>query len=217
MDNKSFPWKKTLRNIKYRCNVLTCEFYHRYGGRGIKCLITAEELKELWFRDKAYLMKKPSIDREDNDGNYTFDNCQYIEWRENAEKANDLKRKAILQYDLNGIFIKEWKSINDAARKLKIDKSFICRAIKLKHNYVFNSIFRYKTNKTVLKKININFKLKTKGITQYNIYNKKVAEFKSLKEAEEITGISSNSISHCLRKKQKTASGFIWRYKNEKP
>ena len=62
--------------------------YKEYGGRGIKCLITEEELKELWFRDKAYLMTKPSIDREDNNGHYEFLNCSFIELSKNIAKGN---------------------------------------------------------------------------------------------------------------------------------
>lgn len=69
---KYTPWKKILDGIKQRCNNPRVERYKNYGGRGIKCLITAEELKTLWFRDKAYEMKRPSIDRIDNDGNYCF-------------------------------------------------------------------------------------------------------------------------------------------------
>jgi hypothetical protein len=81
-----FPWIYTLKDINQRCNNNSRPYYKYYGGRGIQCLITAEELKELWFRDKAYEMKKPSIDRIDNDGNYEFNNCRYIEQGENTKK-----------------------------------------------------------------------------------------------------------------------------------
>jgi len=111
------PWITSYKNAKQRCENLNNKKYERYGGRGIKCLITEEELKQLWFRDKAYEMKKPSIDREDNGGNYTYDNCRFIEHRENSAKD---KRKAVLQYDLEGNFIREFKSGQDAIRKLKI-------------------------------------------------------------------------------------------------
>ena len=89
-----YPWKQTLKQIKSRCNNQNNPKYYRYGGRGIKCLITAEELKELWFRDKAYLMEWASIDRENNDGNYIFDNCRYIEMSINSSKDNYKKRGA---------------------------------------------------------------------------------------------------------------------------
>jgi len=78
--HKKFPWEKTLYYIMNRC------IYNRhnsYALRGIKCLITKEELKILWFRDKAYDLQQASIDRKNPDGDYTFNNCRYIEMSEN--------------------------------------------------------------------------------------------------------------------------------------
>ena len=91
---KKFPWLNHLEYAKNRCNTITYSRYKDYGGRGIKCLISKEEIKELWFRDKAYDLKQPSIDRIDNDGNYEFNNCQFIELSENTKKRNiENKRK----------------------------------------------------------------------------------------------------------------------------
>lgn len=84
----SHAWVRCYHNIKLRCNNPNADNYKWYGGRGIKCLITSKELKQLWFRDKAYLMKKPSIDRKDNDGNYIFENCRFIELSKNVAKRN---------------------------------------------------------------------------------------------------------------------------------
>jgi len=119
---KQYPWRKTLVTIKTRCNNCNFKFYKRYGGKGIKCLITEQEIKELWFRDKAYLMKKPSIDRKDNNGHYEFSNCEFIELSENSAKD---KRNIVLQYDLKGNFIKEWRSSTDASNKLNINRDCI--------------------------------------------------------------------------------------------
>jgi hypothetical protein len=82
------PWKIVLKNIKTRCNNQKREDYKYYGGRGIKCSITLDEIRLLWFRDKAYLLCKPSIDRKDNDGNYTFGNCRFIEHSENSKLSH---------------------------------------------------------------------------------------------------------------------------------
>ncbi|MCK9543586.1 MAG: hypothetical protein M0R03_16330 [Novosphingobium sp.] len=119
---QKYPWRRTLDSIKQRCNNSNNKRYKYYGGRGIKCLITAKELKKLWNRDKAYLMDKPSIDREENDGHYEYSNCRFIEKGENSAKD---KRKSVLQYDLKGRFIKEWISQSEAHRYLKIDISSI--------------------------------------------------------------------------------------------
>jgi hypothetical protein len=38
-------------------------------------------------------MVRPSIDRIDNDGDYTFANCRYIPYTENADKGRHVKRR----------------------------------------------------------------------------------------------------------------------------
>ena len=40
-----------------------------------------------------------------------------------------------------------------------------------------------------------------------------VQEYPSLREAERITGIKNQNISSCCRGKNKTAGGYVWRYK----
>lgn len=88
----NYPWIHIYWNIHTRCNCEKFIEFHRYGGRGIKALITQDEIKELWFRDKAWLLERPSIDRIDNDGDYTFENCQFIEISENIRRKYEVKK-----------------------------------------------------------------------------------------------------------------------------
>lgn len=117
-----YPWKYTLQDIKKRCNNCNNKRYKDYGRRGIKCLITEEELKKLWFRDKAYNMKKPSIDRIDNNGNYELSNCRFIELSINSSRN---KFKQIEQYDFTGKLVKVWNSITEASNNLNIPPNYI--------------------------------------------------------------------------------------------
>jgi len=78
--------KTILNGIKQRCNNSRHRQYNRYGGRGIKCLLTIEDLEYLWGRDYAENMDRPSVDRINNDGNYVLHNCRIIESRENSVK-----------------------------------------------------------------------------------------------------------------------------------
>lgn len=73
------PWMRHFRAAKMRCSNQNFKQYKNYGGRGIKFLLTKDEIKELWFRDNADKMAKPTIDRIDNNGNYEFNNCRFIE------------------------------------------------------------------------------------------------------------------------------------------
>ncbi len=79
---KERPWAYWHKQVKARCrNKL---LYYRKVG--IKYLLSVEEMKELWFRDKAYNLSKPSIDRINTVGDYTFDNCRFIEHTENMRR-----------------------------------------------------------------------------------------------------------------------------------
>ena len=114
-----YPWRKHFYAARRRCENKKDSHYYCYGDRGIKFLLTKEELKKLWFRDKAYEMKKPSIDRIDNDGHYEYSNCRFIEMSENRPIPNPKKRK-VKQYNLEGNFIKEWNSVKEASTVLNI-------------------------------------------------------------------------------------------------
>jgi hypothetical protein len=87
---EDYPWSKYVESAKSRCNNPNKNSYPRYGGRGIKFLMTMDEMKLLWFRDKAFLLKSPSIDRIDNDGNYVLDNCRFIENGENSSRKKKI-------------------------------------------------------------------------------------------------------------------------------
>lgn len=82
------PWLRHLDNARRRCEVPTTNKYKYYGGAGIKCLLTVDEIEQLWNRDHAISLKQPSIDRKDSTRDYTFDNCQFIEFEQNRMKRD---------------------------------------------------------------------------------------------------------------------------------
>lgn len=120
---KERPWLRHLHYARSRCFNIT----DRYTQRGIKFLLTEPEIKYLWFRDKAWLLKKPSLDRINGFKNYSFDNCRFIELHKNKtqkkafyKRAYTPARRILLQYDLQGNFIKEWIGLVNTARTLKV-------------------------------------------------------------------------------------------------
>ena len=66
--------------------------YSRYGGRGIRCLLTSAEIKSLWERDGGSKMRKPTIDRIDNDVNYEIGNCRFVPNHVNASAGRPYRR-----------------------------------------------------------------------------------------------------------------------------
>jgi len=86
-------------------------------------------------------MKKPSIDREDNDGNYILENCRFIEFNDNRIKD---KIKKVKQFDKKGNFIKEWDSIIEIKRILGFESSNICYCCSGKIKTAYSFIWKYK-------------------------------------------------------------------------
>lgn len=86
--HKNHPWVVAYNSAKNRCLNPKLHNYHRYGGRGILFNLTRKEVKQLWLRDKAWLLKIPTLDRKDNDGNYELSNCRFIEMHENVARSN---------------------------------------------------------------------------------------------------------------------------------
>lgn len=77
---KAHPWHKTMIRIIGRCGDKTRSYVN------IRNFLKMGDLKYLWFRDRAYLMKRPSIDRIDANKDYTKDNCRYMELSQNISR-----------------------------------------------------------------------------------------------------------------------------------
>lgn len=80
-------WFRPLEYARRRCTDPNHRAYRWYGGRGIKCELTYEECRALYIRDNGDSLVRPSLDRLDETKNYTFDNCQFIEWLDNINKG----------------------------------------------------------------------------------------------------------------------------------
>ena len=88
------PWVDTFVYIVQRCTNPNNDRYDQYKNR--RGNITVEQLRELWFECKAYLMDEPEIDRIDNDDVYTKSNLQYIEKSDHILKtAQERKLKKL--------------------------------------------------------------------------------------------------------------------------
>lgn len=59
--------------------------------------LSVADFKELWFRDKAWLLKRPSIDRIDNSKGYIPGNCRYIELSENTRLGQLITQQLVAQ------------------------------------------------------------------------------------------------------------------------
>jgi len=99
---------RILSNISTRCNDMNNV---DYGGKGIRNFISYAELSFLWDRDNASSMKRPSIDRIDNNKNYELSNCRFIELSLNVTKDQIV---AVNQLSMDGNLVKKWSSLSEA-------------------------------------------------------------------------------------------------------
>jgi hypothetical protein len=88
---KANPWHRLVEYAKRRCTDVEHREYHRYGGRGIKCVLTYLECKDLFIRDNGHALNRPSLDRKNPALDYTFDNCQIIEYEENIKRRGPVE------------------------------------------------------------------------------------------------------------------------------
>jgi hypothetical protein len=133
------------------------------------------------------------------------------------------RRQEILQYDIKGNYIKEWESASEIERKLKISESQIianCKGHKGKKS-AGGYIWRYKDPEKWFDITYINNKNShchsqkhQKSVMQYDLDENFIDEYRSVRFAENQTNISRSTIISVCKGRQKSAGGYIWKYKN---
>lgn len=98
----------TFKSIRARCNYTSNKSYYRYGGVGIKC---EWESFEEFYRDMGKRPSdKSSIDRIDNNGNYSKENCS---WSDESQQQRNTKKSCY--WIIDGV---TYNSRTEAAEKL---------------------------------------------------------------------------------------------------
>lgn len=121
--------------------------------------------------------------------------------------------KAILQYSIKGVFMREWISTMDIERELGINHTLISQNCLGKTKHCRNFVFKHKLNEAIELEIKVeNIKIKkTKwlSITQYDINGLAINTWKTISEA----GRELNIDRHTLKKiteSKKVYNGFTY-------
>jgi hypothetical protein len=104
------------RNMIARCTDSRHKSFSRYGGRGIKVCERWEESFEAFWNDMGDRPSpKHSLDRRDNDGDYTKSNCR---WSTTREQARNRSNNVLLTH--NGITrsVADWADALDIRRHI---------------------------------------------------------------------------------------------------
>lgn len=107
-NRKPTPEYKSWLGLVARCNNPNSGGYESWGGRGIKVC-------ERWMKFESFIAdmgqmpgKGYSIERIDNNGNYSPDNCK---WATRAEQCRNRRSNIIIEYRGERKVLKDWCSI----------------------------------------------------------------------------------------------------------
>lgn len=109
--------------MKKRCNNKNCKAFNNYGGRGIKvCKEWEYDFKKFydWSMTNGY-EDKLSIDRIDNNGNYSPNNCR---WSNRVVQANNKRNNIKITFNNKTLTTAMW------SRETNLNQSTITNRIK---------------------------------------------------------------------------------------
>jgi len=180
---------------------------------------TLEEKRKL-FKSNANPMKNPLykqkvIDARKGNNSWVTDSMKEnlkIRIQESVKNNTQCGNKAILQYDLDGNFIKEWVSITQINKKLGFCRKVLIDVCKERKISACGFVWKYKTIDYPLT-IEVPKKLINHLLIQHDKNYNIVNEFESLTDAYKSTNISITAIANNLSGLSKSAGGFIWKYK----
>lgn len=95
---------KTWQQMRQRCENPKDTSYHRYGGRGIKVCDRWQEF-ENFLLDMDEPPVGASIDRIDNDGDYTPENCR---WATVQEQQNNIRTNRLFTHEGKTQTLAQW-------------------------------------------------------------------------------------------------------------
>lgn len=166
--------------------------------------------------------RKNGLEISNNKYRWTYDNIEIdVEQIKNVHKS----KTEVVQYGLDGKYIRTWESATLAEREIGVNHSHVIACCKGRYKTTGGYIWKYKEDEVEeIKNISEYLQHKkpkynphytgSKRVAQYTIDGKFVRYWERASQAIEYYGgaKSSTSIQACCRGKVKSAYGYLWKY-----
>lgn len=191
-------------------------YNNTYGGRGNNFIMTdkSDVVLQLWEDGLTInkIIEKTSLNVETVRSYLNKNGITKEQIRERANYYIGLsKSRPVLQYDLDGNFIKEWNTAVEAANTLNLNSKYItstCRG----HQKTYSGMkWKYKDDSNPLLKISNG----SQPVSQFSLNGDFIKSYHSIGEAAKETNIDRASISKACAGILQTAGKFKWKYKKE--
>lgn len=129
--------------------------------------------------------------------------------KEILDKQSKKMGKSVYQYDLDGNFIRKYKSARDAAKCLSLSHSNVSRCCNGISKHAGGFIFRY--DEIIVPKIS-NPNAVKKSVIEVDKIGNKLGEWVSIMECSRDTGIDNGNLSKVCNGKIKSIKGRFFRF-----
>lgn len=157
--------------------------------------------------------------KDENPSNNFYKNLEWCSYKYNInygshnEKSAKSTSREVLQYDLEGNFIREYYSVGHAAKINGLNKKQILRCcseyrkrVDGTSNHVYGNYYWEYKDKT---------KKSVKSVIQYDVDMNEIGRYASATDAAKAIGVKPYGIIDCCKGLTKTSHGYKWRYENE--
>jgi hypothetical protein len=179
----------------FLCHMLLCKIYPRENK--LKHALFLMAIGKQKIKEKTYVIGSRVYDR------LRLEYSEMLTGKKQSQETKNKKSKSILQVwdgktkeEMSEIGQKIWETrrTNGTDKVTQKQAENISKALKGR-----KITWDRKRNKT---------------ITQYDLDGNIIKEYESQNQASRETNINQSDISSCCNKKQKTAGGYIWKFKN---